>query len=225
LPKESEDIPTRAIPIDADGEYEPVDKSQIELEVDIEKHGVPVIDVERPPVPDVHTDETPYKKVAVKRKEKRSDRRAGHFEPVPLDRDREMAAYAEELKIPKRKSIFTALRKKIYDFSCKIRRFILNMQRKRHSRVTGHCHNEHILPENVKTLALKYADEVSAESLGRKREFTRENDRSPKTVQMIRNNKTGVVVATPNVSTYRSVIEEKKLNVEDYEIVESQIKE
>jgi hypothetical protein len=222
LPKEEKDVPTRAIDIDLYDDTE--DKAQIEAEIDIEKHGVPVIDVERPPVSKVKTDTTPYKKVEVTRKEKKSDRKQPDNAKLTLEEDREMKAYAEELKVPRRKGLLRRLRKKIYDFYCKIQRFALNRQRKKYAKVSEHYHDEHILSEDVKVVSLKIADEKSKESLGRPRGFQREEDETPKTINMIRNKKTGVVVATPNISGYKRDLKDDGKNIDDYEVVESQIK-
>jgi len=224
LPKEEFDIPTRVIPIYTDGADEPFDKVQIEAEVEIEKHGVPVIDVERPPVPEVHTDDTRYKKIPVKRKSKRSD---GYiqYEDLSLEKDREMDAYAKELKIPKGKSIFIVFRKKLYELSCKIKRFALNRQRKKFLRCSRHYHEDHRLPYDVKTITLVNANDENVRDFGTKRGFRRYEDRSPSTIKMVRNNKTGVVVAISSVDSYRSTLEEKGKNIDDYEVVESQIKD
>lgn len=228
LPKDEPDIPTRAIPIDPDAEGEPIDKTQVEAEVEIEKHGVPVIDVERPPVPDVHTDPTKYKKVEVKRKTKKADKKRTSMEDSPdfsLSEDREMKAYAEKLHVPKRKSVLVKLRKKLYDFYCKMQRFALNRQRKKFAKVSGHYHEGHRLPDNVKTCPLKSINEESAKDMGRERWYKREDDRSSSSINMVRNKKTGVVVATSNISNYKRELKEGGREVEDYEVVESQIKD
>lgn len=223
LPKEEFDIPTKVIPIDPDAQDEPVDRVYVEAEVEMLKKGVPIIDVERPVIPDVKTDPTPYKKVEVNRKEKRSDKKC-HKDDTTLKEDREMKAYVEKLKIPKKKGIFTILQKKIYDLSCKICRFALNMQRKKYSKAVRN-YDDKILPKNIRTMPLESADEKSAESLGRARAFKREDDSSSNTIQMVRNKKTGVVVATPMISTYKEDLEEKGKDIKDYEVVESQIKD
>jgi len=222
LPKEEMDIPTRAIPIDPYALDEPVDRSYVEAEVDIEKHGIPVIDVERPPVPEVHTDETRYKKVYVKRKSKRADKYVQH-EEVSLKEDRLMAAYAKELKIPKCKSLLLIIRKKLYELSCKIRRLSLNVKRKKLVRASRHYHEDHSLPENVKRVPLANADDEKVNELGRLRSFKREEDRSPSRIQVIRNKKSGVVVVTPSYKSFMSNLREDE--IDNYEVVESQIKD
>jgi hypothetical protein len=226
LPREERDVATRAIPIDTDAPDEPVDKEYIEAELDVEKHGVPVIDVERPPVPEVHTDNTKYKKVAVKRKQKRSDKKAMKAieEELSLREDREMSFYAEKMKIPKRKSLLMMISKKLYELSCKIQRFALNRQRKKLVKASKHNHEEHILPEGVKTVALKYADHTSAEELGRKRPFKRVEDDTSEKMQVVRNKRTGVVVVTPSIDKFKNELDEREQNIDDYELVESQIK-
>lgn len=225
LPVEKHDIPTRVIDVDLVDDTK--DKAQLEVEVDIEKHGVPVIDVERPPVPDVKTDTTPYKKVEVARKEKRSDGKPERVEEVSLKEDREMKAFAEKLCIPKRKSLLQRLMKKLSDFGCKIHKFAFNVANRRKRKkiqIEKHTHDEHVLPEGVQTVALKVADERSTGHLGRDRSFQREGDKTSQAMQMIRNKKTGVVVATPNISAYKTKLEDEEKDISDYEVVESQVK-
>ena len=226
LPKDPIDIPTRAIDTEL---YENIeDKAQIEAEIDIEKHGVPIIDVERPPIPKVQTDPTPYRKIEVTRKEKKSDKMIEIPEPITLDEDREMKAFAEKLSIPKRKSLLVRLRKKLYDLSCKIKKFAFNTiskVKRKMIKVGPHTHDEHVLPANIKRVALRFADDGRGESLGRVRGFQRPQDESSSVMQMVRNKKTGVVVATPSLSAYKASLEDGNGKIDDYEVVESQIKD
>ena len=217
LPKEELDIPTRAINPDLYDYTE--DKAQIELEVEIEKRGVPIIDVERPPVPNIKTDTTPYKKVTVTRKAKKSDNEIKETCGATLREDREMKAYVEELRIPKKKSILSRIKKKLYEFYCKICRTILNINRKRVKI------KEHKLPEGVKKISLESVTDEDLKSMGMKRGFQRDQDETSSFVNMVRNKKNGSVVATPSVSAYVKSLKDRGKSLDDYEVVESQIKD
>lgn len=227
LPKEPHDIPTRAIDTELYDDTE--DKAQIELEVDIEKNGVPTIDVERPPIPDVHTDSTPYKKVGVARKVKKSDGKEIEVETkLSIMEDREMKAYAEKFCIPKRKSFLQRMIKEIYDLSCKIKKIVFNVvskNKRKKIKFLHYAHDEHVLPEDMKRVNLKDATEVDINELGRKRSFKRDGDRTSDTINMVRNKKTGVVVATPSVEAYKVELEDNDKDAGDYEVVESKIKD
>jgi len=212
--------------IDPDSENYIEEKSQIELEVEIEKKGVPIFDVERPPIPKIETDKTRYQKVTVKRKEKKSDKLPLVDDSIDLSADREMKAYVQSFKIPRKISLFKRFRKKVYDLSCKMTRFCFNIMRKIKSRKRKVVSISHELPPDVKTKPLATVKEADLEKMGRKRGFQREQDGSPNVIQAVRNKKTGVVVMTPRVNDYKSEIEgSKKHNIEDYEVVESQIKD
>jgi len=221
LPKEPVDVPTRAT--DPDLYDETKDKAQVEAEIEIEKHGVPIIDVERPPVPDVHTDTTKYKNVGVKRKAKKSDTKKPKeaTEKLSLKEDREMKAFAEKLGIPVKQSIWTKLRKKLYDLYCKINRFALNRTRKKYCKVAL-SYDE--MPQPLKKVELTNVNMEELKKLGYDRKFQREGDRSPQTVNMVRNKRTGVVVATPSAMVYKGELEDAGQDAGDYEVVESQIK-
>jgi len=225
LPKEPYDIPTRAIDLESYDYSE--DKQQIELEVEIEKLGVPSFKVERPPIPKLPKSLIHYKGVKVKRFAKKGDGEVQSingddvFENmISLDMDREMQAYAEELKIPKRKSIFGWVLKKLYDFYCKFSRFVLNQKRKIQTK--GIYGRERIPLPNVKRVALKNVKDSDLKELGRERGFRRKEDETSDIVNVIRNKKTGVVVVTPSVYEYKKILENK---VSDYEVVDSAIKD
>ena len=131
-----------------------------------------------------------------------------------------MQAYAENLRIPKKKGFLLAMRKKLYDLYCKINKFALNIQRKK-VKVSKHKYDTHELPSGIKTKSLVDVQRSDLEELGRKRGFQRKEDETPSSVQAIRNKKTGVVVMTPQVAQYSKDVK----NPEDFEVVESQIKD
>jgi len=179
LPKEVNEVPTRAIDPELYDYTE--DKAQVELEVELAKTGVPVIDVERPPVPDVKTDETRYKKVEVARKAEKSDGKEKIVqgkEDVDLTKDREMKAYVETLGIAKRKSILGIISKRLYDFYCKIHRFALNRSRKKYSKVSKRYVEASSLPQPLKKVALEKANGEDLRELGTERSFQRNGDKT-----------------------------------------------
>jgi len=226
LPKEPADIPVRAINPELYDYTE--DKSQIELEIEIEKKGVPIIDVERPPIPDVHTDPTPYKKIAVHRKPKKSDSKEPAYpnDKSELEEDREMKAFVETLRILRKKSLWQRIIKKIYDLSCKIKKIafnVVNENKRKKIKLPTHIHKEQCLPSDIKTVALKHITESELNELGSKRKFKREGDETSNTINMVRNKKTGVVVVTPSVKSYRAKLGDKDIG--NYEVVESKMKE
>ena len=142
-----------------------------------------------------------------------------------------MKAYVQSFKIPSKISLFKRFRKKVYDLSCKMTRFYFNIMRKIKSRKIRKTRGKivsisHELPPDVKTKPLATVKEADLEKMGRKRGFQREQDGSPNVIQAVRNKKTGVVVMTPRVNSFKSMIGgSKKHNIEDYEVVESQIKD
>ena len=197
------------------------DRSQIELEVEIEKKGIPIIDVERPPIPKIRTDKTRYKKITVSRKSKKSDKNNDKDKEYTLNEDREMKAFAETLKIPKKKRFLLELLKKLYDLYCKINKFCLNIQRKIFIKKKKPLSNLHEMPAGIKRKNLAEVQPSDLQELGRQRGFQRKEDDTPNMIQAIRNKKTGVVVMIPQVSQYRKEVK----SPEDFEVVESQIKE
>jgi len=222
LPNDPPDVQLDVIDPYSDDYIE--EKSQIELEVETSKKGIPTFTIERPAIPKVKTDKTRYKKITVNRKEKKSDQLGVMDDLMDFNEDREMKAYVKKLKIPYKISLWKKFKKKVYDLYCKISRFWFNRTRKR-IKVEKHIHDHTLSPE-VKTKPLATVEETDLKELGRERGFKRKEDRTSNRMQAVRNKKTGVVVMTPSVHEYKGEIEGRgNHNIDDYEVVESQIKD
>lgn len=191
------------------------DKEQIELEVEIEKKGVPIIDVERPPIPKVETDKTHYKKKTVKRREEKEKEKPP---ALSLKEDREMKAYAELLKIRKRKGFIDWVGKKIEEWRNSFLRFLLNYKRKR-DKLISHSHITHNTSPDLKTVSAQKITEQDLKEIGRRRSFQREEDGSNIRLNAIKNKKNGVVVMTA-----ANANDIKELYGDNCEVVESKIK-
>ena len=55
--------------------------------------------------------------------------------------------------------------------------------------------------------------------------LTRDGDRTSGTINMVRNKRTGVVIATPSVEVYEEWLEDNGKDADDYEVVESKLKD
>jgi len=191
------------------------DKEQIALEVEIEKKGIPIIDVERPPIPKVETDKTSYDKKTVKRMKKKEKEKTPDFS---LKEDREMKAYAEQLRIKKRKGLFDWVGKKIEEWRNSFLRFLLNCKRKQ-DKLISHNHIIHDTSPDLKTVSVKKITEQDLKEMGRRRDFQREEDNSNTRLNAVKNKENGVVVMTAGNAN-----DIKKQYGDNYEVVESKIK-
>ena len=207
--------------IDPDSDQYVEERSQMEVEIERDKKGVLIIDTKRPPTPKIKTDTTRYRKITVSRKANILDGKIQEdVNEYSLEADREMKAYAKNLKIPKKIGVFMHIRKKVYDFYCKISKLALNIKRKT-IKLGAHKHKDHALPSNIRTIGLTDVQQKDLDEMGRQRSFKRRQDETPNMINAVSNKKTGVVVMTPNVNAYRASVK----NPDDFEVVESQIKD
>jgi len=176
-------------------------RAQIELEVEIEKKGLPVIQLERPPIPEIKTD-APYPIKKIIRLEKPED----NTPPTPIKTEQEILV--EELKIKKHKNIFRSM-------VCRINSVVIRLYLKVLSRFRK---SQPIEP--LKTIPVSQITHTEALEMGRRREYVRPEDCSGPFLLTIKNKKTGVVTIAPYYS-HRSL----KDFGEDWEVVENLFKE
>ena len=183
-------------------------KSQIELEVEIEKKGFPIIQVERPPIPEIKTD-PPYLVKKIIRIEKPED----NLPPEPIKTEEKILV--ENLGIRKHKNFFNIIAK-INRIFYRIKLFFKGGERGE----KGERERKEEIIFQPKHIPISEFTEKDAMEMGRRRDFSRDEDGSGATIIVMKNKKSGMAI----VVSYRS---HKSLEGfgEDWEVVESIFKE
>ena len=123
------------------------------------------------------------------------------------------------MNIKKRKGLFYWISKKFGEWRNSFLRFLLNYRRKR-DRLSTRQHFTHESSPDLKTISTKRVTDADLKQMGRRRDFKRVEDNSNTRINAIKNKKTGVVVMTSGNAN-----DIKERYGDDYEVVESKIKE
>lgn len=189
-------------------------KAQIELEVEVEKKGLPIIQVERPPIPEITTN-PPYwvKKISrVEGIEKPEDK----LPPEVIKTEEEKLI--ENLGIKKRRNFFFNIIAKINRIFYRI--WLVFKGREKVEKVEKGGIEEKESLFQPKRISISEFTEKDAEEFGRKRDYVRDEDGSGPIIVTMKNKNSGIVIVVPYYS-HRSL----EGFGEEWEVVENLIKE